>query len=172
MSPDPNDHATNSSAAPVPPSDADVLRDALVRLRLFLDDAVNGPEPLVSSGLLADFRAAWPQIRAAFTTVDQAIASGNYSTKLSEVGLTGSALRLKVAGLLRAGSRLMRGGAAFLRRNARHFLSWGNTILGSLAEAIPGAEVIKEFKECVDHDLDEQDLPGTAPMPSTQPAAT
>src|SRR5881628_773531 len=58
MAPDPT-----SAAVPGSPSDAEVLRDALVRLRLFLDDAVNGPDPLVSRPLLANFRDAWPAVR-------------------------------------------------------------------------------------------------------------
>jgi hypothetical protein len=68
---------------------------------------------------------------------------------------------LKVSGLLRAAGRVLRDGLGALRRNALHFLAWGNTILGSLAEVIKAAEIIKEFKECVEHDLAEQNPPAS-----------
>jgi len=52
---------------------------------------------------------------------------------------------------------MLRGGAVFLLRKARHFLRWGDTILGSLADAIPTAELLKQFKECVENDFEEQE---------------
>lgn len=123
----------------------------LVRLRIILDDIVNGPSPSVSPDLQQRFREAWPQIRTTFGDVDRALAGREKPTDadLNRVALAGPSLQLKVSGFRRAFNRLIRGGAAVFKRNARYLLAWSNTILGSLTDVLPGAEVIKEFKEGV-----------------------
>jgi hypothetical protein len=128
-----------------------------VYVRIVLDDLVNGTESALSPELREHFVEAWPEIRVAFQTLDRSIASTDSVPKLASVGLTGSPLRLKVAGLRRAFGRMMRGGVSVFRRRARFFLAWGNTILGSLSSVFPVAELIKEYKECIEHDLAEQE---------------
>jgi hypothetical protein len=139
--------------------DRDDLIGALDRLRIVLDDVVNGPEPLISPELRVQFSVGWLRVKAAFTELTSWVQDNNNVPKLRAVGLTGASLRLKVAGLRRAFTRMLSGAAAPFRA-LRNFLGWGNTILGSLASVFQAVEVIKEYKECIENDLADQEAKG------------
>jgi hypothetical protein len=158
-----------ATSPPPPPSDPtrenrdedkDDLIGALDRLRIVLDDVVNGPEPLVSPELRVQFSVGWLRVKDAFTNLTSWIQDNDNVPQLRAVGLTGASLRLKVAGLRRAFTRLLSGAAAPFHGRLRNFLAWGNTILGSLASVFQAVEVIKEYKECIENDLADQDAKG------------
>ncbi len=157
-SPTGSDPPPGSPPSPEPslPSDTDEIRDVMQRLKLVLDETINAAESLTTSELTVELRHGWPEIVRAFNNVDQELASGLYVTKLEEAGLTGTSWKVKLKGFRRAFSNMLRAGKDKLRESTRSVLRWGNIILGSLASVLPPAEIIKEFKECVEADLEEQ----------------
>ena len=74
--------------------------------------------------------------------------------KLVEAGLTGNQLVFKIKGFDGALKRFENRGTVNLLDK---LLKWINTILKSLIVAIPGAEGIKEFKESLEAEIDDED---------------
>ena len=142
------------------PTHIDELRELLDKLKLVLDESINGQEPLTTADLTPKLRDAWPELQAAFREVDQALVSlaetNDQEQKLKKAGLTGASWKLKWYGFKRGFSRLWQAGREGLRKATGWLLRWSNTILGSLTTVVPQAEIIKEFKECVENDIAEQ----------------
>jgi hypothetical protein len=72
---------------------------------------------------------------------------------LKEHGLRGSSLRMK---LKEWRSRLFRFGSRMNRNWLHNVLRWGDTILGSLVDAMTVGAAGKEFKEAIEHLLEDR----------------
>ena len=140
------------------------LIDALTIIRVVMDAVVNASPPMLSDAVRERCIETWPDVLARIEDVTArirgaALADPPLGPKLEQVGLTGSPLALKVAGIKNAFGRWLRGAGGFFRRYAHSFFNWSNTLLGSLAEALgPAGDFIKEFKECLENDLEDQEL--------------
>ena len=151
--PDSNDSTPSEPGRP----DWEELTDLLYHIRVILRDALYTEPPALSSDLRDHFKSAWPDVDRAFEVVRKAIEKDGPNELLTAAGLTGKSLTLKALGLRRAFGKLTRGTSQGHRKRLVQFLGWGGTIVGSLSRAIPGAEVIKEFIECVRNDLFESE---------------
>ena len=120
--------------------------------------------PLLEQGrsLLRDDLAypaidAWPSVQRSLASLRNTLTDAQtrldspVRRALEEIGLTGIQLQLKLQGFFGAiGRRVGR----LSRRWLREVLAWANVILGSLARVLPAAEVVKEYKECLEVALD------------------
>ena len=102
---------------------------------------------LFSESVREDIHQAWLEIAEKIGLLKVMLKEEGIYTRLVEVGLTGKQLRLKFNGLNAAWRKFKSRGTVKL---LRELLGWIDLILGSLAEAIPLFEVIKEFKEALE----------------------
>lgn len=116
------------------------------------EQIVGWREVLFDEDIRDDIEAAWNEIKSrdviakvlqGFDQLDQ--------WKRAEAGLAGRNLDLKLNAFGRALRRFRKQGTV---RWLRPVLKWLNTILGTLASLIPGGEVLKEYKESIEHGLD------------------
>ena len=149
------------------------LVDALTTLRVVMDTLVNEEPSLLSLEVREQSREVWPEVREQLDFLVEMIRAPEpvagvasttmylnaaYQGALVNVGLTGNALALKVGGIKRAFARWLSGVGGVVRRHAHSFFRWTDTMLGSLAEALgPLAEFVKEFKECLENDLEDRE---------------
>jgi hypothetical protein len=153
-------------------ADIESLREFLIRLRVALDETINGDEPLTSPAMTQHFQDAWPEIVQRFKQVDTVLGGTQPPVEgLEGAGLLGRQLKVKIEGARRAFSRVWRSGIDGLRRHTGSFLRWGDIILGSLTSVIPAAEAIKEFKEAVEADVNDQADAAAATTPAPPPQA-
>jgi hypothetical protein len=122
-------------------------------LDIFLDEVENlfdrivGPwrDLLFPEEFRQPLSDAWDDAKQSLQQIKDQIASS--SDRLEEVGLSGSQLALKLQGLRSAWDAFRRSGTVQLLKK---LLEWINLILGSLAQAIPVGEALKEIKEVIE----------------------
>jgi len=107
------------------------------------------------------FIEVWPQVEERLNSADLQISGMRQEgdalwRELSAVGLTGNALTMKLSVL----ESVVAPWFAFGR-----VLRWINSFLGSLAEAIPGVDFVKEYKEMLE--LTAEDFHELPPPPGT-----
>ena len=100
--------------------------------------------------------SAWPDVDAEIKDVLKELdsASPQLQDNLGKVGLSGSQLELKIAGFDRVLERFTKRGTLKLLNK---LLTWINNILGTLLSAVPSAEAIKEFKDVIEAELNDDD---------------
>jgi len=100
---------------------------------------------------------AYSELSGLWEEAQSHIHSGEYDTRLDQVGLSGVQLRVKLAGFNNALAATVQlpGGRVSRWKIFRRALKWANIILGSLVKALTRLELIKEFKECVEEGLEE-----------------
>jgi hypothetical protein len=109
---------------------------------------------LTESELHHELNDGLREVEPHFGAVLEAIGSGRYDRQLDAAGLSGSQLNLKLKGVGRAIARFR---LTPTRRVLSKALDWINSILGSLATAVPGVEPIKELKEALHNSLREEE---------------
>ena len=150
--------------------DRDKLIKFLDELEKRLNDAVHWPKSKTSGKFRVRFEGAWDTVRKAFERLraelshraEEVSHDASYGTpdptideKLASRGLVGEQLDLKLAGWHRVQSWKIFAWL-FPRRWLAALLRWANVILGSLSSVFPPAEIIKEYKECIENDLTDQ----------------
>jgi hypothetical protein len=132
------------------PSDWDQGRNALIQ---FLEDLSKILDHLVKIRIPSDVRSlfelglndATDQIKVAITQLQRAKTEADpIAEKLQAVGLRGNPLKLKLREFYEA----------IKSSPVKTVLKFANIILGSLTEAIPPLELVKEFKETVETRLE------------------
>ena len=123
-------------------------------------------EFLIPLPLQDDVMEVWPIIRDRIAMLVDAMesADADIDGPLEAVGLTGRQLEMKLeahrmargraqaaAEQLAGASRPSRG----FRRIFRSLLGWINVWLGSFAQAVPGGDVVKEYKEYLEQGMDD-----------------
>ncbi len=104
-------------------------------------------------------KAAWPGVQARLREARQVLDSrwDELRPSLDEAGLTGDQLALKMAGFRHARSSWL---SRRLKRLLLGILKWLNIFLGSLGDVlrklVPGFEAVKEYKESLEHGLEEK----------------
>lgn len=115
---------------------------------------------LLRQDLLPAVRKAWPEVQHSLLSLRNALKEtlgrpdASIRRALEEVGLWGIQLDLKLQGFFGALERKTRRWRNSIVRWFREVLAWANVILGSLARVLSAAEVIKEYKECVEVAMD------------------
>jgi hypothetical protein len=110
--------------------------------------------------LVPSVKDAWPAIGEACAELrawlreEQADESAKVDALLAGAGLTGPQLELKLRGFWGALRRHVRPQRNARVRWFREVFSWANIILGSLATVVSIAELLKEFKECLEAGTD------------------
>jgi len=99
-------------------------------------------------------KAAWDNAKPSIQIVKSNLDSSALHTKLSDAGLVGPQLDLKLKGLNDAWKSFWERGTL---RLLRRLLSWINTILGSIASVVPGGEALKELKEAMEKLIEDED---------------
>jgi hypothetical protein len=137
-----------------PSSDPDKIVWMLSAIRETLRFLVHFDEPPAldfHSG--TRFREQWPEVERAITDAIKA-ATEQFSymaPKLAQAGMTNQMLALKTASLAECVDGLYRevntGSPIFSLKFLRPTLKCLNSILGSLLGALPGLEMVKEFKD-------------------------
>jgi len=124
------------------------------RLGIFLSDIVGWLHVIIEARFVLSYdemrgplvSARDETVEIHFGTVVEGIMEAD--NRLSDAGLTGQALNAKMTGYTRSANRFWRRGG--LKAMASWF-GWVNTILSSLAAAVPGAHVFVELKETTEH---------------------
>ncbi|MBI2871138.1 MAG: hypothetical protein HYY14_05440 [Candidatus Omnitrophica bacterium] len=132
--------------------DREDLADAVEELGAVLKNVVFDRPHLVLADVLGELREAWERASAAVRSVVTSLRAGglDLEEKLATAGLLGSSLRAKLRGFKAA---LARWRAGATTGTLLRVLGWGNVFLGSLASVLPGAEVLKEYKEAVEQSV-------------------
>jgi hypothetical protein len=139
------------------------LLEFLNDLRCLLTEVLEGKPSLLDREVHRLFLDAWGDLihDGTFDQLEKSLGSGDYDFRLREHGLYGAQLELK-AQLFQRGYRAVN--AERQRRPTKRWkrlLGWtlkaANVLLGSLAEAVPAAAPIKEFKEALETALDEEE---------------
>ena len=135
------------------PSDLDEIRSFVSDTEKLLTDVISERDRFFAIERRQEFLDAWNEVRPRFVSVSQSLSGPGITAKLESVGLTGAQLVLKMGGFRQALSAFRNSDWAV--KPLRKVLKWINSILGSLLGAIPGAEPIKELKEAIENELDE-----------------
>jgi hypothetical protein len=142
--------------APADDNDRKQLRDFLDSVRSVLDSVVDARSVLCREKLRNPIRDAWQDVRllieAAQGELDQ--ADSRLNKALGEAGLSSTQLAFKMQGFRAALDRFVQRGTLSLLGKV---LKWINSILQSLLSAIPGAEGIKEFKDSLEAEIEDND---------------
>jgi hypothetical protein len=119
-------------------------------MRQLFDDVVTWRGVLFRADYRDHVKDAWEDIKR---NVLPNLMEAPADAPLKDVGLEAGSVQLemKLAGFNDALAAFRLGGTVALFRPV---LKWINTILGSLGRVLPGADIIKEFKESVEHGLD------------------
>ena len=113
---------------------------------------------LLPEGLHQEFKNAWAEVKEGpLPQAEDAVREGQLERPLSDLGLVGDQLELKINGFQAALNRFRDALASTaidrVSRIRRWFFSplrWANILLGSLVAAIPVLEPVKELKEAVE----------------------
>ncbi len=93
----------------------------------------------------SDFIGKYETLRAMEASID---------SKLEDAGLKGEQLELKLFCLREAWSNFEKFGTVFLLKKV---LTWINSILSSLATALPGVDAMLELKEAMENSIDQNE---------------
>lgn len=154
--------------APYPPeqiraalemTDEDVLAEAQPeRIGIFLSDVMSWLQVLIAAQYVLFYQPMREPLRAAYEEVrdrhEELVTELEYVDveRLRENGLTGESLRMKLTGYLTARNRFWRrGGIKYLKL----MLKWINTILGSIAAALPPAHALTEVKDAIERVIED-----------------
>jgi hypothetical protein len=138
-------------------TDRQRLSEFLDKVQEVLKMMVDGRDLLFRQALRDAIDKAWPDVQLAIDAVKIELTAHSRPSRdeaLANAGLCNAQLTLKLRGFDRAYDRFQKRGTLVLLAK---LLKWINAILGSLASAIPGAEPIKEFKEALEADINDDD---------------
>jgi hypothetical protein len=143
-------------STPADAADRNLLKDFLDGVRTVLDSAVDARSVLCRQKLRDPIRDAWIDVRLLIENAQGQLnqASHKLNAALGEAGLSGAQLVLKMTGFQAAFDRFVQRGTLNLLGKV---LKWINSILQSLLSAIPGAEGIKEFKDSLESEIEDDD---------------
>lgn len=98
---------------------------------------------------------AWQEVRGAMQSIRNwlhgqlNVVTESVDSLLAQAGLVGAQLRLKLTGFHGAVDRIAHGYNGLVRW-FREVFAWANVVLGSLASVFRPAELVKEYKECME----------------------
>ena len=146
------------------PEDRKRLVAFLWRLRDLLGFLVLARRDLISPPIARLLEEAWEELERErrLEQVVYQVEAGEWDRELINHGLYGAQLALKLGIFDRAGEEVSREEKRRFQRSKRRrgIFKWalkaGNVVLGSLADAVPGGAVIREFKEAAETALDER----------------
>lgn len=159
-----------------PTDDARQLAGFVHELVELLDDVRKTiqqlPVRLLDEEVLEQHQAAWDDLKEVepAETIAAELRSDEVAERLSDAGLTGAHLRMKLSGF---GRSLVEWFQAHTVRAAKGALSWANLILASMQSAVlaPVVELLKEFKDASEKLMDEATVEGAyLPAPGPRPA--
>lgn len=144
--------------------DREQLVEFVRSLRALLRRFLERSPALVSERSTRLLRAAWEELEneRRFETLESEIANGEYDSNLIEHGLYDRQLAMKVGiyGFAAEAVREEEGKLVKFFKNRQGImgaaLKAANVVLGSVADAIPGGAVIKEFKDGAEAALDQR----------------
>lgn len=137
----------------MPEEDRRDLQQFIEEFRDLMEDVTGPRHPgLLSPTRRDELRAAFEELTDVFTQVRDALENPDIETSaipprtlsLTDADLIGPNRERKISGF-RRGLERFRDWAS--RKTLGRAFRWANTILGSLAGVIPGAEALKELKE-------------------------
>ncbi len=138
--------------------DRTLLKDFFSQLRAFLQTLTDEPSAyaddlILLEGAHQELQSMWedPGMSDAFENAISFTQIGP-EDQLRSAGLTGVQLQGKLSVIQRWGSRLL--GDRFVKY-LRRLLDAINSLLGTLAGFVPGADFIMEFKECFENNIDD-----------------
>ncbi len=128
-------------------------------LRLIFTDLLDDRRELLPTEMCGLVEGAWPEIKAAISGAQEEMHKDATAkaARLDELGLTGKQWNVKITGFERARRRRKPKEPSGKRKWFLRIFGWANIILGSLANLLPGADAIKEYKESVEEGLKEAD---------------
>ena len=140
------------------PADADDVRDLrafVVQMRELLEAIVDDGR-YIPRDQRRDVREAWVHAKADLDELAAALASDSLNdtsrSRLEQHGLTGAPLRMKLRAWRK---KFFSFGRRMNRPWLRQVLKWGDTILGSLVDAMTLGAAGKEFKEAMEHFIED-----------------
>jgi hypothetical protein len=135
--------------------DGRTLQQFLTEVEEVFAKVLEDRENLLPADLHDAFLEAWPEVRSRISRTRHDLTTiASVEERLPEAGLTGKQLDLKLAGFGRALESLRR---KWGRKLLKPVLKWANILLGSLAAVLPGAELIKEYKESLENAAEEME---------------
>ena len=129
------------------------------RVAVFVTDVMAWFEALVAAQYVlfyqemrAPLRQALDEVRGTHESVISRLQSRDSLGPLREAGLADASLLMKFTGYLEARRRFLRRGGI---KRLKTMLKWINTILGSLAAALPSAHPLVEMKEAIERVVED-----------------
>jgi hypothetical protein len=128
---------------------SDFLQDVEAVLFAIIADGIS----MLPLHLQEPARNAWPEVKSRLSELrDEIKREHGLPPRLELAGLTGANLDFKLQGFRYARKRHSELPVpAWLKR----MLRWMNILLGSLATVMPGAELVKEYKDAIEAGIDQ-----------------
>lgn len=134
------------------PTDQEELHSFIERVRTILSEIVGAQNHLLRKEMRPLFTAAWAEVEPLIPNVQTQVKLLS-DDRLTQLGLSGAQLRLKLQGFRLADTALTSGG--WRSRLVKKVLDWINILLGSILAGVPGAEPLKELKESIEAEIDD-----------------
>jgi len=135
------------------PTEQDRLSEFLQQVERLLFSIVADGIGVLPPHLQEPARNAWHDVQSRLSDLQEQLKlDEGLRPRLAVAGLTGANLDFKLRGFDHARRRYS---ATPVPRWLKPVLKWINILLGSLATVMPGAELVKEYKDAIEQGIDE-----------------